>query len=439
MEHEKDTALLPPPSESTVPTAELPFPDAEKDTEIIAADGEEMSAAAPPKDTPSAAPTEECTTTEGAPNSVQRENGTGGGLLRYAARAGAVLLGGFALLLLAVTVIEGLGHMMSRGFGSIAAEEVFGTLSEPNPPAEEAKPDAPSETVQDLTSLPANEHESSPTETEPSPDEVYISMGAGIPITSADLSAKGERGLSLINETPYEVTMTPESGRAIPPLEELYAMYGENAPVVLILHTHGTESYAADGAVSTTEEAYRSTDPNENILRVGEAMAEVLRSHGINVLHSTEMYDAEDFSMAYYNASLAIREYLAEYPSISYIFDLHRDSIPDGGGGTVRPVTEIDGVDCAQVMFVVGTDHGGADHGDWADNFNLACRIQSRVHEEHEGLMRAINLRSASFNQQYTKGSLLLEMGAVGSSVEEAVGSAKLVGEAVAREILASQ
>jgi stage II sporulation protein P len=149
------------------------------------------------------------------------------------------------------------------------------------------------------------------------------------------------------------------------------------------------------------------------------------------------MFDSTDFTMAYYNASLKIRTILEEYPSVSYILDLHRDSIAYGEE-TVRPVTVIDGQSFAQIMFVVGTDHGGSGHTEWDDNLNLAIRLQSRIYEKQPGLMRAINLRSASFNQQYTKGSLLIEMGAVGSSMEEAVNSAKILGDYLADEIIGS-
>ena len=50
-------------------------------------------------------------------------------------------------------------------------------------------------------------------------------------------------------------------------------------------------------------------------------------------------------------------------------------------------------------------------------------------------LMRSVDLRSPSFNEQYTKGSLLLEVGAAGNSLNEAKRAAAIFAEALAEEI----
>ena len=61
--------------------------------------------------------------------------------------------------------------------------------------------------------------------------------------------------------------------------------------------------------------------------------------------------------MAYYNASLEIRRVLKEYPSVSYIIDVHRDSVELSDGTHYPLKAEADGHIAAQLMFVVGTDH----------------------------------------------------------------------------------
>lgn len=429
MENEKDIALLPPP------------PEQAETTEVPSAE-ENAAVAEPPK-----AETEAEKAEQAEPSAQEDE--PKGNPLRLMARVGMILLGLFAVLILSVSLIDGIGGLYRTGIAKLALGELFGgsanisVLPTDSENAPHRFPDI------DLSSTPANEQEDkqnpeSEAETTrpdlPSEEHPPLENFGEIPIVSADLSAKGANGLALINETPYTPSLLAQSERAIPPLRDLYQKYGTDAPVVLILHTHGTESFAEDGAAYTSEEEYRSLDPDDNMLAVGRTLTAVLESRGINTIFCEEMFDAEDFTMAYYNASLRIRKYLMEYPSISYILDLHRDSIPYGDGGeTIRPVTVIDGVPCAQIMFVVGTDHGGSGHTGWTDNFNLACRLQSRIFADHSGLMRAINLRSASFNQQYTKGSLLIEMGAVGSSLEEACNTAEILGEFLADEIIGDE
>jgi hypothetical protein len=53
-------------------------------------------------------------------------------------------------------------------------------------------------------------------------------------------------------------------------------------------------------------------------------------------------------------------------------------------------------------------------------------------------MMRSIDLRSASFNEQYTKGSLLLEVGSCANTLEEAKISADIFADALIREIIGS-
>ena len=67
---------------------------------------------------------------------------------------------------------------------------------------------------------------------------------------------------------------------------------------------------------------------------------------------------------------------------------------------------------------------------------SLALRIQRRIWERYPSLMRSVNLRSPSFNEQYTKGSLLLEVGAAGNSLNEAKRAAAIFAEALAEEII---
>ena len=236
----------------------------------------------------------------------------------------------------------------------------------------------------------------------------------------------------LTNETPYrpDTEILLDCSRIIPSADKLYELYGNDAPLVLIVHTHGTEAFA-----ECADEGYRSTDTAENIVSCGKVISEILESRGIHTIHSETMFDEEDFSMAYYSASLEIKKITEMYPSVSYIIDIHRDSIVSEEL-YMAPSAEKDGELLAQMMFVVGTDHGGSGHSTWQNNLSLALRLQDSLNKETPQIMRTINLRSASFNQQYSDGSLLLEIGACGSSLEEVHRSAEMFADALADEIL---
>ena len=86
-------------------------------------------------------------------------------------------------------------------------------------------------------------------------------------------------------------------------------------------------------------------------------------------------------------------------------------------------------------MFVVGTDAAGAKHTDWRDNLSLALKIQSDISNSYPDLFRRINLRNASFNQQLSVGSLLLECGSCANTYEEAERAAEIFATELARVI----
>lgn len=252
-----------------------------------------------------------------------------------------------------------------------------------------------------------------------------------------DLSSRSENGLGLVNETPYQPSLAAlaDSPLSIEPLWKLQEVYGEDAPVCLILHTHGTE-----GFLDSAGTGFHTADKEKSVIRLGALMADVLTENGIPVIHCETAFDENRFDSAYYNASLYIRETLAAYPSIRYIFDIHRDAIEwTGASGKVHgvaPVLEENGNSAAQLMFVVGTDHGGSGHSGWQDNLSLAAHLQKSLTKAHPGLCRDINLRSASFNEQYTKGSLLIEAGAASSTMEEASQAIRWMAEALAEAIV---
>lgn len=240
--------------------------------------------------------------------------------------------------------------------------------------------------------------------------------------------------IELSNETPYEpdIDTLLANGRIIPTCDGLYEKYGENEPIVLILHTHGSEGYS-----DTADTNYRSEDTTKNVVALGDIVSDILTANGINNIHSRELYDTPDFNMSYYNASLAIKKYINEYPSISYIIDLHRDSIMDESGEYYAPTAVIEEkVSAAQIMFVVGTDHGGSGHTEWRDNLTFAARLQCGISADYPNLMRNINLRSASFNEQYSKGSVIVEIGSCASSMDEAKTSAEIFARQLCREII---
>ena len=199
---------------------------------------------------------------------------------------------------------------------------------------------------------------------------------------------------------------------------------------ILIIHTHATEAYTPTAEEPyASDDAYRSTEPEHSVIRVGQALADALAAYGLKVLHDTQLHDYPSYSGSYARSGEAIEEYLAAYPTIRLVIDLHRDAL---GDDTVIYKTDagIDGVDAAQLMFVMGTDVN-LEHPDWRENLKLALTLQETVSERWPNLMRPIDLCGYRYNQQLTPGSLLLEAGTSGNTLEEAITAVELFAEAV--------
>lgn len=283
--------------------------------------------------------------------------------------------------------------------------------------------------------------EASPDTAPPPPEETDappVEETPSNPVARLDLGAPAGDLFSLQNETKFAPDMSKLSGGTLPTdgLSDIRRQYGSTAPTVLIVHTHGTESYLGEGIDSIGKNAvFRSDNTDENVVAVGRVMAETFSRCGVGVLHSTVMYDKNDYKGAYDASAAAVRDYLKSYPSIRYIFDVHRDSIVRADGTAVAPTAELYGKSSAQVMLVAGTDEGGAAEYDWTKNLTLAALIQEKMAQRFSGIVRRINLRRAAFNQGIAPGYLLIEVGSHASTLDQAKRAAAATAVAISEVI----
>jgi len=261
------------------------------------------------------------------------------------------------------------------------------------------------------------------------------------PIVSLDMSNKAGLGEVLINDTDSGITIDveyfkelryPESLRT----KDVTKLSSSSEPLVLIVHTHATECYSPEGAVGYDDStSFRSTDTDKNMIAVGKVLTDTLTLNNIPTIQCQTLHDAADYNASYQNSLESVKAYLKEYPSIKYVFDLHRDAIIRENGELIKPQYIRDEESCAQVMTLVGTNALGADHPNWQDNMNLAVKLQIKLTETYNGIARPINTRGASFNQQYAPGSLLFEIGSCANSLSEAKRAAVYLGEAISQTI----
>ena len=238
-------------------------------------------------------------------------------------------------------------------------------------------------------------------------------------------------GLSIKNETAYEPDIEAMLS-AGPPLQ-----LPAEGPQILIIHTHSSEAYTPAGLDRyDASDVNRTEDERYNIIRIGDELCEIYAAAGLQVIHDRGIYDYPSYTGSYGRSAAAIEQYLTDYPGIAVVFDIHRDAL--GGEGVVYKImAEESGTVASQLMLLCGTDESGLEHPGWRSNLALALYLQAAVDPLYPTLMRPVALVPQRYNQHLTGGSLILEVGSSGNTLQEALAAIRLFGEATAPALLA--
>lgn len=205
--------------------------------------------------------------------------------------------------------------------------------------------------------------------------------------------------------------------------------FSKKGPKVLIYHTHTTEGYLKNAdELNKKGIPERTNDERYNVVRVGEELAKTLENkYKIDVIHNATVHNYPNDNVAYGKSLTTATNILKSYPSIQFVFDIHRDGVT---GRKLRVVKEINNKNAAQVMFVVGTN-SKLSHPQWRENLKLAIKLQQKLNEKYPGLARPIYISKNRYNQHLSNNSLIIEIGGDGNLISECLESAKYVAEAL--------
>ncbi|MFI3325590.1 MAG: stage II sporulation protein P [Clostridia bacterium] len=247
-------------------------------------------------------------------------------------------------------------------------------------------------------------------------DVVEVDLSKGTAVGNFYVNDTSETNLDLAEVSAYDLPFT---------------ITDYSQPVVLIYHTHTTESYLSGfTGYYYTDETFKNSDPDRSVVMVGEALQEALAEYGIIAIHDTTIHDSPVYSGSYTRSLETIEENLEKYPSIQITIDVHRDSFTASDGTKYKPTVTIDGQDAAQIMIITGADPTGElDFDNWEDNLIFATKIQSVASEMYPGLMRPLMFCQRKYNMDVTTGSLLFEIGNEVNTFAEAKYSATLIAD----------
>lgn len=283
---------------------------------------------------------------------------------------------------------------------------------EPSSAPEEAPVQSPAiETI-------APEHRGTITEQTFSADKgsLYIPLQSGYIKNSTNLS---NQAVEKILETPMDL-----------------ALENTGDPQVLIVHTHATESFEPfDRNFCDTSYTWRSTDNQKNVVYLGDIITNQLEQAGIGVVHDITQHDYPSYNGSYERSAATIKKWLALYPTIKVVIDVHRDAIESPAGNLIKPICTINGEKTAQVMIISGCDDGTMNIPNWQKNLRWAVSLQQTTEGDYPGLTRPVFLCYRKYNMDLTAGSLLIEFGSHGNTLAETARAAEYVGKSMAKAL----
>ena len=214
--------------------------------------------------------------------------------------------------------------------------------------------------------------------------------------------------------------------KEIPVIKEEKASTEEkNEPIIYIYNTHQTEEYKL-----VNNNDYNITP---TVLHASLIFQSKLKELGIDsIVEKNSIKEILDINSWNYRNSYKASKMLAESalsdnPTIKYIIDLHRDSIPENVGNLV-----IDNKKYARMMIVLGTGHEG-----YNNNLEMANRINNYLKEFNEKITRGIDIKKNSgiYNQDLSSTALLIEVGGQYNDINSVSNSLEVLANAYKKVI----
>ncbi len=194
-------------------------------------------------------------------------------------------------------------------------------------------------------------------------------------------------------------------------------------PVVLIYHTHATESYQP-----VEEGNFHSLKEYGTVREVGDALAEELEAKGIQVIHDKTLHDSPSYNQSYTRSLETVKKLMGSNASNMIVIDLHRDAA--GYSGNTAKTTDIKKDTVAKYSLVIGTGNPNLEALK-----SFATQVNQTAEETYPGFGGKIIEKQYKFNQYVSDHHLLLEVGNNQNTIEQAKLTGKYFGDVLAKVI----
>ena len=194
-------------------------------------------------------------------------------------------------------------------------------------------------------------------------------------------------------------------------------------PRVLIYHTHTHEAYeqVADDPYDAVE-AWRTTDADHSVVRVGAELAKQLRAFGFEVTHDATDHEGHALSTAYERSLETLLSY--KEPFDLYI-DLHRDACEEESPE-----------DTAKLMLLIGNGNGFDEKPYYTQNLAFAKALTEEINAARPGCCKGVLVKDGRYNQHIGVFSILVEVGHNRNTLSQALDAVSPLAEGIRRLLI---
>ncbi len=231
-------------------------------------------------------------------------------------------------------------------------------------------------------------------------------------------------------QVPAQQPLAPAAAQTSQIAEETVGLPGKieinkKAPQVLVYHSHAMESY-----MPSTEGNYHTLNEKYNVIGIGNTLAKQLQDkYKYKVVHDKTYHDKQSYAYSYANSLVTVRNNLNKYSSIKVVLDLHRDAFDvkteaEKKAKKAEYTATINKKSAARIMLVIAKGNPN-----YAELEKFAVYLKKKMDKLYPGLFMKIDVKSrGKYNQYFSNHSMLVEIGCMLNTAEEARYSAELFG-----------
>jgi len=203
-----------------------------------------------------------------------------------------------------------------------------------------------------------------------------------------------------------------------------YGSSGDDKALVALYNTHTSETY------KLTDGVEHLAGQRGGVVKVAHSLENALmKDYGICVVRSDKIHDIE-YNTSYVKSEKTACALIEKNPELEAIFDIHRDMEKP----RKQCVIKVNNKNAATILIVVGSD-SQLPHPQWEKNLGFAKEIEKSMNSKYPGLCIGVRVYDGRYHQHLHQHALLLEIGGVNNTVEEACYSAELLAEVLAEII----